>query len=170
MNRLAAQREERRGAFLECRHGALDVAAHRCGFHVGYVLGELGKPAYVPGQALSERRMKKTLQGAIEACEGVSDILEEPSLRRHFSEQPARQESDETGGVLEAVLANDRTGLLAERTREKTRDRQRGILLGQMLEHAQLAVDRLRSRLEIDDLEHVLAAVRRTQVEVAVAL
>src|ERR1700761_667411 len=114
--------------------------------------------------------MKKTLQGMIEAREGVSHVLEKARAGRDLGEQPARQKADETGGVLGAVLADDLAGLLAERGREKARYRQRRILFGQVPQHAQLAVDGLGSRLEIDDLEDILAVIRGTEMKIAVPL
>ena len=134
------------------------------------MLGELGKPADIPGQVLPQRRMKKSLQRPIEARKRVADIFEDRARRRSRGKQPPRQESDQTGGVLDAVHADDVAGILAERARENARNRQRRVLLRQMPQHAHLAIDRLGPRLSIDDLEHVPAAVRGAQVKVAVAL
>ena len=53
---------------------------------------------------------------------------------------------------------------------KNARHRQRRILLGQMAQHADLAVDRLGAGLEIDDLQHVFALIGGAQVKVAVAL
>ena len=75
MDRLAAQRAQLRHALPEAQDGALGRAARGRRFDAGQILGELRQPAHVPGEALSQGRMKETLQRPVEPRQGLAQIL-----------------------------------------------------------------------------------------------
>ena len=108
MDGLAAQRAQRRaGVPRNAADTLVDARAAppiRCS---GAILGELGQPPHVPGQAPRQRRMEKTLQRAIEPRQSVAEILQQPARRRRLGQQPARAGNSMQTGRVDAVAALD---------------------------------------------------------------
>jgi hypothetical protein len=74
MDRLAAQPSQ---PWKACRHGFTDyrdTAPDRCRFDEGSELHEFGQSTNVPGDALGQSGMEKTLQGLIHSRQGFADV------------------------------------------------------------------------------------------------
>ncbi len=147
----------------------LDRFAQRDRPDVGREFNELGKAAHVPGQTLRQRRMEKPLQRAVEARERQPKIVQQGRGRRALRQQLPRQITHQTDRVA-AARGLDAADVRARLGRKHARHRQRRVLLGQVAQHADLAVRRFGAGVEIDDLEDVLALIGGAQMEIAVAL
>ena len=131
--------------------------------------GEFRQAPHVPGQALPEPRVKEPPERNIQPGEHGAEILEERGIGRATGQQFAGQVAHQAGRIA-PLASGDRADLPAQRRGIDARHRQRRILFGEVLQHPQLTISRLRARIEIQDFEDVVPPIGGMQVKVAVAL
>ncbi len=143
--------------------------AARARVQVVDILEQRRRLAYVPDDPLAEGRVKVSRQRPVQACQRLADTLQGPGIGSAQRGQRARHERNHAhvvpyAGDHAASQGAAVAGLDDPRHRERRR------LLGQITQHAALAIQGRCVGGRVHDLEHEFLTIGGTETEIAVPL